>query len=194
MARAGARRREKRHRRRHAAGRHVQGVELGVRRRPLPACLSVRRAPATSSSITRRRMPAGPAKPAALPLPAQRHDAGPLTTNAYGFRGPPVPFQRQPKTIRIAFIGASTTVSSHFFLPYSYPEFVGNWLTCGPPSKSSTSGSRVLNAGRESITSTDNVNVVREEVLPLKPDLLVYYEGANQFQLSTMMPGRSRSR
>ena len=111
-----------------------------------------------------------------------------LTTNAYGFRGPPVPFQRQPKTIRIAFIGASTTVSSHFF-PYSYPEFVGNWLNLWAAQQKFDVRFEVLNAGRESITSTDNVNVVREEVLPLKPDLVVYYEGANQFQLSTMMPG-----
>ena len=35
-----------------------------------------------------------------------------LVTNAYGFRGAPVPLARQPKTIRIAFIGASTTVSA----------------------------------------------------------------------------------
>lgn len=111
-----------------------------------------------------------------------------LTTNAYGFRGPPVPFQRQPRTVRIAFIGASTTVSSHFF-PYSYPEFVGNWLNLWANQHKLDVKFEVLNAGRESITSTDNVNVVREEVLPLKPDLVVYYEGANQFQLSTIVPG-----
>jgi predicted secreted protein len=111
-----------------------------------------------------------------------------LTTNDYGFRGPPVPFQRQPRTVRIAFIGASTTVSSHFF-PYSYPEFVGNWLNLWAAQRKLDVKFEVLNAGRESITSTDNVNVVREEVMPLKPDLLVYYEGANQFQLSTMMRG-----
>jgi hypothetical protein len=112
-----------------------------------------------------------------------------LTTNAYGFRGPPVPFQRQPKTIRIAFIGASTTVASHFF-PYSFPEFVGYWLNLWAAHNKLDVKFEVLNAGRESITSTDNVNVVREEVLPLKPDLLVYYEGANQFQLNTMVPGQ----
>jgi predicted secreted protein len=111
-----------------------------------------------------------------------------LTTNAYGFRGPPVPFQRQPKTIRIAFIGASTTVGSHFF-PYSFPEFVGNWLNLWAAQQKFDVKFEVLNAGRESVTSTDNVNIVREEVLPLKPDLIVYYEGANQFQLGTMMPG-----
>jgi hypothetical protein len=46
----------------------------------------------------------------------------------------------------------------------------------------------ILNAGRESITSSDNVVIVRDEVLPLRPDLLVYYEGANQFDLRTMTP------
>ena len=111
-----------------------------------------------------------------------------LTTNAYGFRGPPVPFQRQPRTVRIAFIGASTTVGGHFF-PYSFPEFVGNWLNLWAAYHKLDVRFEVLNAGRESITSTDNVNIVREEVLPLKPDLLVYYEGANQFQLSTLVPG-----
>ena len=35
-----------------------------------------------------------------------------LVTNAYGFRGGPVALARQPKTIRIAFLGASTTVAS----------------------------------------------------------------------------------
>ena len=112
-----------------------------------------------------------------------------LTTNAYGFRGPPVPFQRQPRTVRIAFIGASTTVGNHFY-PYSYPEFIGNWLNLWSNQRKLDVRFEVLNAGRESITSTDNVNIVREEVLPLKPDLLVYYEGANQFQLGSMVPGQ----
>ena len=46
----------------------------------------------------------------------------------------------------------------------------------------------ILNAGRESITSSDNVAIVRDEVLPLQPDLLVYDEGANQFDLRTLVP------
>jgi hypothetical protein len=111
-----------------------------------------------------------------------------LTTNDYGFRGPPVPLRRQPRTVRIAFIGASTTVGSHFD-PYSYPEFVGHWLNLWARARKLDLTFEVLNAGRESITSTDNVTIVREEVLPLEPDLLVYYEGANQFDLSTVTQG-----
>ena len=100
-----------------------------------------------------------------------------------------MPFQRQPRTVRIAFIGASTTVGNHFY-PYSYPEFIGNWLNLWSDQRKLDVRFEVLNAGRESITSSDNVNIVREEVLPLKPDLLVYYEGANQFQLGSMVPGQ----
>lgn len=110
-----------------------------------------------------------------------------LVTNAYGFRGPPVPVARQPKTIRIAFVGASTTVSSHNFL-YSYPEHVGYWLNRWAAAKNLDLRFEVLNAGRESIASPDIEAIMRDEVAPLAPDLVVYYEGANQFELKTLVP------
>ncbi|MFO1080241.1 MAG: hypothetical protein U1E23_06365 [Reyranellaceae bacterium] len=110
-----------------------------------------------------------------------------LVTNQYGFRGPPVPFARAPRTVRIAFIGASTTVGSHF-QPYSYPEFVGFWLNLWAAARKLDLKFEVLNAGRESINSGDNVVILRDEVLPLRPDLVVYYEGANQFDLQTLVP------
>ena len=128
--------------------------------------------------------PSGEARPPYRFLPNATTPIG-LVTNDYGFRGPPVPFARQPRTVRIAFIGASTTVGSHYF-PYSYPEFVGNWLNMWAASRKLGVTFEILNAGRESITSSDNVVIVRDEVLPLRPDLLVYYEGANQFDLRTM--------
>ncbi len=110
-----------------------------------------------------------------------------LVTNEYGFRGPPVAAARQPKTIRIAFIGASTTVSSHNFL-YSYPEHVGYWLNRWAAAKKLDLRFEVLNAGRESIASPDIAAIMKNEVAPLAPDLVVYYEGANQFYLSTVVP------
>jgi hypothetical protein len=130
--------------------------------------------------------PSGEARPPYRFLPNATTPIG-LVTNDYGFRGPPVPFARQPRTVRIAFIGASTTVGSHYF-PYSYPEFVGNWLNMWAASRKLDVKFEILNAGRESITSSDNVAIVRDEVLPLRPDLLVYYEGANQFDLRTLVP------
>lgn len=110
-----------------------------------------------------------------------------LVTNAYGFRGGPVPLARQPKTIRIAFLGASTTVSSHHF-PYSYPEHIGYWLNRWAAAKKLDLRFEVLNAGRESIGSPDIAAIMRNEVAPLAPDLVVYYEGANQFYLGTLVP------
>jgi hypothetical protein len=110
-----------------------------------------------------------------------------LVTNAYGFRGPPVPFVRTPKTVRIAFVGASTTVAAHH-LAYSYPEFIGNWLNLWAAAKKIDVRFEVLNAGRESVTSTDIAAIIQQEVLPLRPDLVVYYEGANQFDLRTVVP------
>jgi hypothetical protein len=109
-----------------------------------------------------------------------------LVTNQYGWRGPPVPFKRSPKTIRIVFVGASTTISKHTF-PYSYPEFVGNWLNLWAADRKLDIRFEVMNAGRESVQSMDLATIVRQEVAPLRPDLVVYYEGANQFQPSTIV-------
>jgi hypothetical protein len=109
-----------------------------------------------------------------------------LVTNAFGWRGPPVPFKRSPHTVRIVFVGASTTVSNHTY-PYSYPEFIGHWLDLWAAARKLDVRFEVLNAGRESVKSTDIEAIVREEVAPLHPDLVVYYEGANQFELSTVV-------
>ncbi len=45
----------------------------------------------------------------------------------------------------------------------------------------------VLNAGRESIRSSDIAAVVQTEVLPLRPDLVVYHEGGNQFRPASIV-------
>ncbi|TAJ37511.1 MAG: hypothetical protein EPO67_02735, partial [Reyranella sp.] len=110
-----------------------------------------------------------------------------LVTNAYGFRGAPVPVARQPGTIRIAFLGASTTVAPHHFA-WSYPEFVGNWLNLWAKARKLDVTFEVLNAGREAIQSPDSAAIMANEVAPLAPDLVVYYEGANQFELGTIVP------
>ena len=38
------------------------------------------------------------------------------------------------------------------------------------------------------MSSTDIATIVRTEVAPLRPDLVVYYEGSNQFDLHTLSP------
>jgi hypothetical protein len=109
-----------------------------------------------------------------------------LVTNGFGWRGPPVPFKRAPRTIRIVFVGASTVAEIHP-LPFSGPEYLDNWLNRWAAARKLDVKFEVLNAGRESVGSTDIAAIVRQEVVPLRPDLVVYYEGGNQLQLATMV-------
>lgn len=109
-----------------------------------------------------------------------------LVTNAFGWRGAPVPFPRSPRSIRIVFVGASTVVSSHH-MPHAYPEFVGHFLDLWAKTRGLDLRFEVLNAARESIGSTGIAAIVHQEVAPLRPDLVLYYEGGNQFQLGTIV-------
>lgn len=129
--------------------------------------------------------PDGKPRPVFRYLPNTTTPRG-LVTNEFGWRGPPVPYARAPKTIRIVFVGASTTAEVHGY-PYSGAEYVGNWLNHWAASKKLDVKFEVLNAGRESFNSTDIAAVVKTEVAPLRPDLVVYYEGGNQLELSTVV-------
>ena len=113
-------------------------------------------------------------------FPPNNTGVGGLVTNDFGMRGPPVPLTKPPRTIRLAFIGSSTTVDYHNFA-FSYPEYVTFWLNRYAESNHLDVRFEVLNAGREGINSTDISAIVRDELLPLDPDLAIYNGGANQF-------------
>lgn len=104
---------------------------------------------------------------------------GGLRTNRYGFRGPDFTPSKPAKTIRIAFLGASTTVANHQF-PFSYPEYFGYWLNLWLAAHHYSLRVEIINAGREGVGSTDIAAILEQEVLPLAPDYVIYYEGANQ--------------
>jgi hypothetical protein len=103
-----------------------------------------------------------------------------LNTNAFGWRSSDLPLNKPLHTVRIAFVGASTTVSPHAEL-YSYPELVGLWLEGWAKMRHPGLSIEVINAGREAINSRSIQAIVRQELRPLEPDLVLYYEGANQF-------------
>ncbi len=109
-----------------------------------------------------------------------------LVTNEFGWRGHPVQFKRQPRTVRIVFVGASTIAEIHHF-PYSAPEFIEHWLNQIAAERSLGVRFEVMNAGRESVASMDIASIVRNEVVPVRPDLVVYYEGGNQLHLNTVV-------
>jgi hypothetical protein len=104
-----------------------------------------------------------------------------MRTTAFGWRGPDIPLTKPPGTIRIAFVGASTTVSPHAET-YSYPELVGLWLNRWANVNHPGISVEVINAGREGINSRSLPAILRQEILPVEPDLVYYdYDGANQF-------------
>lgn len=109
-----------------------------------------------------------------------------LTTNQFGWRGPQLELKKPARTIRIACVGASTTVDGHS-LKYSYPELLQHWLNLWAEANRYNLRFEVINAGREGIGSRDIAAVVRYEILPLNVDYVIYYEGSNQFDPRSMV-------
>lgn len=124
-----------------------------------------------------------PLEPGPYPIYRQMAHYGPPGTfysNAFGYRGAEFTRVKPPQTIRIAFVGASTTVSA-FGLSFSHPELIGHWLNLWGARQNPAVRFETINAGRMGIDSNSIAAVVRQELIPLAPDMVVYYEGANQF-------------
>jgi hypothetical protein len=104
-----------------------------------------------------------------------------LKTNAFGWRGPEIPLTKSSGTIRIAFVGASSTGGPHGE-PYAYPELVGLWLNRWASARHPGISFEIINAARDGVHSHSLPAVVRQELLPMEPDLVYYdYDGGNQF-------------
>ena len=118
--------------------------------------------------------------------PSYRYPAGVklptgLATNRFGWRGREIAeVPAHPRTIRIAFVGASTTVAAHY-LPFSYPEHVDYWLNRWASANGFDVRFEVFNTGHEGMDSSDFAAIVRQDLPALRPDLIIYYEGSNQF-------------
>lgn len=117
-------------------------------------------------------------QPADLTIPGTA-----VTTNALGWRGPEIDVVKPADTIRIAFVGSSTTVSA---APISHPEFIGHWLNVWAKARHLPVRFEIVNAGETGIDSHSIAAIVRQRIVELNPDLVIYYEGANQFA-----PGRT---
>jgi hypothetical protein len=110
-----------------------------------------------------------------------------LLTNNFGWRGPDVALNKPAATIRIAFVGASTTIDPHGDR-FSYPEYVGRWLQQWQRARAESLTFETINAGREGVASDSIAAIVATELVPVRPDLVVYYEGSNQFWPADFIP------
>jgi hypothetical protein len=128
------------------------------------------------------------------PFPTYRHLAhiSPpawFVTNNFGWRGRDIAVNRAADVIRIAFVGASTTVDS-YSVPFSHPELVEYWLNRWAAAAGRPFRFEVANTGRSGIDSRSIAAIVRQELVPIDPDLVIFYEGANQFWPGQMMTVR----
>jgi len=103
-----------------------------------------------------------------------------LITNAFGWRGPEVALNKPAGVIRIAFVGASTVIDPHAD-PFSHPEYIGRWLHEWARVRARGVTFEIINAGREGVDAAAVSAVVEQELVPVRPDLVVDYEGGNQF-------------
>jgi hypothetical protein len=103
-----------------------------------------------------------------------------LQTNVFGWRAPDVTLDKPPDTIRIAFAGASTTVGGHGD-PFAYPDLVAVWLNLWAAAHHRDVRFEVLNTAREGTNTSSIRAIIRDELMPLEPDIILFYEGSNHF-------------
>ena len=115
------------------------------------------------------------AAPWGSPYPSYRYPAstsaqGWMVTNAYGFRGPEIDYVKPPRTVRIAALGASTTVNM-YTIEHSYPELLQNWLNLWPRSRKLGLTFEVLNAGRAGLTAATSPPSCATKFCRLRPTM-----------------------
>lgn len=102
--------------------------------------------------------------------------------NSLGFRGEEVEPEKPVGTIRIVCLGASTTFSTEVSSnDMTWPAILQRKLRQEHP------GVRfeVINAAVPGYVSSDNLKNLKHRVLPLKPDLVIYYEANNEIVKDT---------
>jgi len=109
--------------------------------------------------------------------------------NSLGFRGEEITRAKPAHTIRIACVGASTTyctgVSGN---DAAWPKQLQDKLCKKYPSVSW----EVINAGVPGHRMADGLKNLRHRVLPLQPDLVIYYEANNQLAGDTRRLAEAR--
>lgn len=97
------------------------------------------------------------------------------TINSLGFRGPEITREKPPGTYRIVALGASTTYANYLSDEDTYPLLLEKELR----SRLRTDAIEVVNAGMTGATSAESMHRMFTDILPLHPDMLIYYEGYN---------------
>ncbi len=100
------------------------------------------------------------------------------SSNSWGFRGPEFSIEKPPSVIRVVCLGASTTEGSQGDLE-TYPHFLQQELTQRFPNIVI----EVINAGHHAHNIDDLLEILRQRVFPLRPDIVIFYEAANNLNV-----------
>lgn len=100
------------------------------------------------------------------------------TTNALGFRGPPVAVPKPEGVYRIVCLGGSTTYGFAVGDDETYPVQLERVLRERRPDLDV----EVVNAGVESYTTAESLANLAFRCLDLQPDCVVLYEGINDYR------------
>jgi len=107
-----------------------------------------------------------------------------IKINSLGFRGDEFVRQKPPGTVRVACLGASTTfcaeVSSN---AATWPARLQEKLRQAYPGVNI----EVVNAAVGGYVAEDNLKNLQHRVLPLEPDLVIYYEANNEIVHDTQL-------
>ncbi len=95
-------------------------------------------------------------------------------SNSWGFRGEEFSVQKPAATFRVVALGASTTEGSQGNLE-TYPYLLQKELQKRYPGRAI----EVLNAGHHGQGIDDLLEILKQRVVPLQPDLVLFYEGNN---------------
>lgn len=105
-----------------------------------------------------------------------------ISINSLGFRGPPLAQPKPPKTLRIAFVGASTTFSAEASgNNMTWPHLVTEAIQDRYPDVSVD----YVNAAVPGYTVKSSLINFRRRVAPLHPDVTVIYHATNDLSWET---------
>jgi lysophospholipase L1-like esterase len=112
-----------------------------------------------------------------------------VTINSLGFRGHEISRERPPRTLRIACLGGSTTYCGEASCDEAtWPQQLEDELA----RIHSDVRVEVVNAGIPGYTLEESLKNLERRVLPLEPDLLIYYEANNELCKDSRKVAESR--
>jgi hypothetical protein len=112
-------------------------------------------------------------------------DYGTNYYNNFGFRGRDITPRKGPRVVRIALLGSSASANGW---PFTFPDYIVHFLQLWANAEHANVRFDLVNGSRGGIDSMVLDKVMRYEVAPLHPDIVVYYEGGNDLHARDVLP------